>query len=568
MQIYSDKSFSEPIEIIKAEGDLKQAFVRIDELRKKYYLLGYITYDFKKLYFEVFDKFEKYTPKTPKQLGTVIKPLISKETYIKAINKIKEYIANGVTYEVNYTYPSEVLTNLNGLDLYEAILEKQKTLYNAYIETPELTLLSYSPELFFKLKGNKILTKPMKGTAPRLGDEEDSKRREFLFNDMKNRAENIMIVDLLRNDLGRISKTGTVKVDKLFEVEEHPTVFQMTSEISSELEDEINLYDIFEAIFPCGSITGAPKISTMRVIDELEQFNRNIYCGAIGFLSPEVCEFSVPIRILYGKDNKYTYHAGGAIVWDSTAEDEWEETLVKTKFLQTDFQLIETAVDDWARHVLRMKKSAHELGFKWNDEIENLDKTQGLIPSPLEGACITAVCHDVNCSVSDSQKLRITLDKKGNLQYQLTKLSNKKTDRVLSDKKLKDYQIANAPLNDLTSDLLPKVKLLGKVNSHNPFLYHKTTIREAMPTDVFEHIRTNERGEITEGIFTNIAIKKDGKLYTPPVSCGLLNGTFRQKLLKEGKLVEKILYPKDLENADKIFCFNSVRKMVEVQLCL
>lgn len=520
MQIYSDKSFSNPIEIIQAEGDLKETFAKIDKLRQKYYLLGYITYDFKKLYFEVFDKYEKYIPEKPKQLGTIIKPLVSKETYVNAINKIKEYIANGVTYEVNYTYPSEVLTNLNGIDLYEAILDKQKTPYNTYLQTPDTTLLSFSPELFFRLEGNKILTKPMKGTAPRLGDREDLTRREFLYNDIKNRAENIMIVDLLRNDLGRISKTGTVKVDKLFEIEEHPTVFQMTSEISSELNDGTSLYDVFKAIFPCGSITGAPKVSTMRVIDELELFSRNIYCGAIGFLSPEVCEFSVPIRILYGKDNKYTYHAGGAIVWDSTAEDEWEETLVKTKFLQTDFQLIETAVDDWARHITRIKKSALELGFEWNKEIENFDL-------PL----------------SENQKFRISFDKNGNLKQQIS-----------------------APPKPLLQKNM--VKLQGKVNSHNPFLYHKTTIRDAMPTDAFEHIRTNERGEITEGIFTNVAIEKDGKLYTPPVSCGLLNGTYRQKLLEEGKLIEKVLYPEDLQTADKIFCFNSVRKMVEVQLCL
>ena len=262
MQIYSDKSFSNPIEVIQAEGDLEQAFLRIEKLRKKYYLLGYITYDFKKLYFEVFDKYENYRPQTPKQLGTIIKPLISKETYINAINKIREYISEGVTYEVNYTYPSEVLTNLNGIDLYEAILEKQKTPYNTYLQTPDLTLLSFSPELFFRLKGNKILTKPMKGTAPKYGDGEDIKRRDFLYKDIKNRAENIMIVDLLRNDLGRISKAGSVKVDKLFEIEEHKTLYQMTSEISSELEENITLYDIFKAIFPCGSITGAPKVST------------------------------------------------------------------------------------------------------------------------------------------------------------------------------------------------------------------------------------------------------------------------------------------------------------------
>ena len=372
MQIYANKCFSQPIKIIDKEGDLRNAFAEIDELRKKYYLLGYITYDFKKLYFEVFDKFETYIPQKIKQLGTIITPMINKKDYIAALEKIKEYITNGITYEVNYTYPSKVSTNLDGIDLYEALLEKQRTPYNTFLQNKYTTLLSFSPELFFRLEGNKITTKPMKGTAPCLNDGHDEERREFLFNDIKNRAENIMIVDLLRNDLGRISKTGTVKVDKLFEIEKHPTVFQMTSEISAELEEHISLYDVFKAIFPCGSITGAPKVSTMRVIEELEPFNRNIYCGAIGFLSPEICEFSVPIRILYGNNHQYTYHAGGAVVWDSDSQDEWEETLTKTKFLQTDFQLIETACDEWENHVRRMKKSAEDLGFEWNEKIATL----------------------------------------------------------------------------------------------------------------------------------------------------------------------------------------------------
>ena len=523
MQIYSDKKFENPIEIIKADGDLKEALDKIDQLRHKYYLLGYITYDFKKLYFEVYEKFEKYIPNPPKKLGTIITPKISKDKYVEAIEKIKDYISEGITYEVNYTYPSDVLTNLNGIELYEAILEKQKTPYNTFIETPDLTLLSYSPELFFRLKERKIFTKPMKGTVPRLGDSKDLARKEFLYNDIKNRAENIMIVDLLRNDLGRIAKAGSVNVDKLFDIEEHPTVFQMTSEISAELEKGVTLYDIFRSIFPCGSITGAPKRSTMQVIEELEPFERNIYCGAIGFLSPEVCEFSVPIRILYGKDCHYTYHAGGAIVWDSTPEDEWNETLVKTKFLQTDFQLIETAIDDWASHVERMKKSAQTLGFKWNKEIEKL-----------------GTILDTNDVLG--QKLRVTLSKNGNFEHEVSKIIPEK-----SDKKF--------------------IRLEGKVDSRNPFLYHKTTVREAMPKDVFEHIRMNEKNEITEGIFTNIAIEKDGQLFTPPVSCGLLNGTYRQKLIKEGKMSEKVLYAKDLKEADRIFCFNSVRKMIEVELC-
>ena len=517
MQIYADKQFENPIRIfdVKGEENIKNALNELEILCKKFYALGYITYDFQNLYFELYDSYKKYTPSNPKQLGILTKPLITKEDYVQNIEKIKNYISEGITYEVNYTYPYEVRTNLDDLDLYEALLARQKTPYNTFLKNKYLTLFSFSPELFFKLQGRKILTKPMKGTAPRgLNKEEDAKRRDFLYHDIKNRAENIMIVDLLRNDLGRIAKTGTVKVDKLFEIEEHPTLFQMTSEISAELDDNIRLYDIFKAIFPCGSITGAPKLSTMRVISETEPYNRNIYCGAIGFLSPEETVFSVPIRILQGGEHKFIYNVGGAIVWDSTAEDEWNETVTKMKFLETEFSIIETAVDDWHLHVKRMKKSADELGFKWCKDIETLK---------LSKDCIT----------------RVLLNRDGSYK--------------------EDYR----PFREIKSG---KIKIQGAVNSANPFLYHKTTIRGASPADCFDEIRINERGEITEGTFTNIAVLKDGELFTPPVSSGLLNGVYRQKLIDEGKLKEKILYPEDLRSAEKIFCFNSVRKMVEVCL--
>ena len=277
MQIYSDKIFEKPIEVIETFSDFREAFKKIEKLGKKYYLIGFINYEFDYLYFEVFDKFKTYIPNPPKNLGTILKSKISKQDYCENIEKIKEYISNGVTYEVNYTYPIDVKTNLDGIDLYEAILPKQKTLYNAFIQTPKLNLLSFSPELFFRLQGRRIFTKPMKGTTPRGKDaKEDDLQKNFLYNDIKNRAENIMIVDLLRNDLGRISKVGSVEVTKLFDIEKYPTLFQMTSEIQSEIEDNITLYDVFKSIFPCGSITGAPKISTMRVIRELESFKRNI----------------------------------------------------------------------------------------------------------------------------------------------------------------------------------------------------------------------------------------------------------------------------------------------------
>lgn len=514
MQIYSDKIFENPIEIIEASGDLKSAILRIEELRKKYFLLGYINYDFKYLYFEVFENFRKYEPsKSPKTLCSLLSPKITKGQYFDAISKIKEHLKVGNSYEVNFTYPIEVRTNLDAFDLYESLLPRQKTPYNAFLQNEKINLLSFSPELFFSIKDGKILTKPMKGTIARgVSCDDDLRLKNFLQNDEKNRAENLMIVDLMRNDLSRICAPSSVSVRKLFEIEEHPTLFQMTSEIEGILKSEVSLYDVFSAIFPCGSITGAPKISTMKIIEEVEQFERNIYCGAIGFLSPETIEFSVPIRILYGKDFCYTCHVGSGIVWDSIPQEEWEETLTKTKFLQTNFDLIETGDDDWQNHISRLKNSAKILNFKWNDELESIDF---------------------------STPTRVLLHQNGDFEIQERSLGKPKSN---------------------------KVRISGTVNSNNLFLYHKVSVRDHSPSDVFDEIRLNERGEIAEGTFTNVAIQKDGKFFTPPVSSGMLNGTFRQKMIRQNLMSEKVLYPDDLKNADKIFCMNSLRKMVEVEL--
>ena len=349
MQIYHNKCFLEPIDRIIAfsNQDLKKAFDRIEEYKNKgFYLLGYIRYDAKNIflgksissdlpliYFEVYEDYTNYEPYTPqKDISIYSEAELSYEQYKDALIKIKEHISKGNTYEVNYTYPYKVYTNTDSLTLYNYLLQKQTTEYNTYIANEWEELLSFSPELFFKLDGNKITTKPMKGTAARgKTEEEDAANYNFLKNDIKNQAENVMIVDLLRNDLSKIAQTGTVKVDKLFEIEKHPTVYQMTSEISAELEEGTSLFDIFNAIFPCGSITGAPKISTMDIIEELEYFQRGIYCGAVGFISKEECIFSVPIRILQKNrlnDKKYyRYFVGGAIIWDSNIDEEWEETV-------------------------------------------------------------------------------------------------------------------------------------------------------------------------------------------------------------------------------------------------
>lgn len=550
MQIFADKKFENPLKIIEAfdNKSFVEAFSQIEKLRKRFYLLGYIRYEAKDiflgkkikskyplLYFEAYKDTKEYQYKLQQENYFTTEPAIDFKTYSKAISRIKKEISNGNTYEVNYTYDYKIKINLDGFDLYNSILPRQKTPYNAYIKNKYEEILSFSPELFFKLKGNKIKTKPMKGTISRgKTEKEDQENIEFLKNDIKNRAENVMIVDLLRNDLGRIAKTGTVKVDKLFEIETHPTLHQMTSEINAELDENITLYEIFNAIFPCGSITGAPKVSTMEIIDKVETGRREVYCGAIGLISPEKTIFSVPIRMLQKKINEkfFLCRVGGAIVWDSTAKEEWEETLTKIKFLQPDFQLVETILVKDGKmkhktaHFNRMEKSAKKLGFK-------LD---------------TKMYRSIEAKQNRNYIIRLLLNKQGVLQMQ------------------------ELPLNFIETNKISICKM--PVNSKETLLYHKTTYRPWYEKSmekiknglIFDEIYFNEKKELTEGARSNIILQINGKLYTPPLKCGLLNGVLRQKLLKEKKIKEKKLHLNDLKKAEKIFCTNSVRGIVEVDI--
>lgn len=585
MQIFADKKFEDPIEIIEAFDNQTfiKAFSQIETLRKSHYLLGYIRYEAKDiflgkkikskyplLYFEVYDDFchceERQSPDAAIQkenysLSTTPQSLIDYKTYKKAIQQIKKEISYGNTYQVNYTYDYHIRTNVDGFELYKSILPRQTTPYNAYIKNKYEEILSFSPELFFEFQNNKIKTKPMKGTIKRgKNQEEDEKNIEFLRNDIKNRAENVMIVDLLRNDLGKIAKTGTVTVEKLFEVETHNTVHQMTSEITAELEKNITLYDIFEAIFPCGSVTGAPKINTMEIIDKLEIGKRNVYCGAIGLISPEKTVFSVPIRILQGVNGKnnqknFSCRVGGAIVWDSTPKDEWEEILTKIKFLSQQprhpelvsgshnlampkqvrhdvinyFQIIETILVQngkmkyKALHLSRIKKSAKELNFKFNPEIMKIKPEK-------------------------DGKLRILLNKDGTIEVQLLPFNEDKTNKII---------VSKAPMS--SKELLLKYK-----TTYHP--WYEEAREKIKKGEIFDEIFFNEKGELTEGARSNIILQINGKWLTPSLECGLLNGVLRQKLLKQDKIKEKKLYLDDLKRAEKVFCINSVRGIVEVEV--
>ena len=620
--ILFDKKPENPIKIIKAfdNKEFINAFQEIEALKNTHLLAGYIRYEAKDvflnrtikshaplLYFEVFEtenggnsglypgrkqmlpdlnaqisKYQHEKQHIRLQSGPqeyiFPTPSISYEEFASAISKIKDEIAQGNTYEVNYTYDHTAEFAGDAYDLFLSLLKEQKTPYNAFIRNEYEEILSFSPELFFEMENGKILTKPMKGTIKRSQNpQKDEENKNFLKNDIKNRAENVMIVDLLRNDLGRIAKTGTVEVTKLFEIETHKTLHQMTSQIEAELRDDVTFYEIFEAIFPCGSITGAPKISTMDIIDRVEKGARNVYCGAIGYISPQKTVFSVPIRILQRKngENAFKYRVGGAIVWDSTPEDEWEETLVKSKFLTANHEslkIIETLkIEDGKalfakEHAARMKESASALGFAFGEaaagEIFGFLRSgsSGLTPSPQtsplrgggadfcgSGALLAAPRTTIFSPEGERTRImRVLLDKKGRFEVSFKEFDEQKS-----------FKIAVSG---------------EKVHSKEPLLRHKTTYRPHFERsfekirngEVFDEIFFNEKDELTEGARSNIVVEKDGKFYTPPLECGLLNGIFRQKLIKEGKCTEKILKMPDLIAADAIYCVNSVRGMVKV----
>ncbi|MDR2798700.1 MAG: chorismate-binding protein [Treponema sp.] len=550
MLVYADKKFEHPLKTLLAfnNQELLTAFEAIDAYKDRYFLLGYIRYEAKDvfagipveqdlplLYFDVFDHFEPYTPGKAEPVALDLKPALSFEEYAAALEEIREEIAQGNTYEVNYTYDFHVLPHEQGdpFALYEYLVTQQQTPYNCFIQNDYDTVLSFSPELFFELRygsgnaGGHIRTKPMKGTIHRgKTAEEDARLRDFLQKDVKNRAENVMIVDLLRNDLGRIAKTGSVKVSQLFTIETHPTLHQMTSQIEGEVKEGVSLYEVFKALFPCGSITGAPKISTMGIIDRVEQGKRHIYCGAIGFISPGQMTFSVPIRILQrsGHETGFIYRVGGAIVWDSVVQDEWKETLTKTKLLSAGFLLIETMKVEQGRilfkdeHQARLQKSAKYFGFA-------LDERIWAIPPEQEGI------------------LRLTVDRQGKSTWEYKALLPACS-----------TQVRISPV---------------QVDSNEVFLYHKTSYRPYFQVNYevfYDELFFNERGELTEGSRTNIVLEIQGRRYTPPVSCGLLNGLYRQAMLDRGECSEKILYAADLFQAEHIYCVNSVRGLQEVTL--
>ena len=417
--------------------------------------------------------------------------------------------------------------------------------YHAFIETGEGTLLSLSPELFFALHGGHVTTQPMKGTAPR-GDtpEEDDRIAWALAHSDKERAENLMIVDLLRNDLSRIAQPNSVEVAALFALQPLPSVWQMTSTIHAELRAGLGLMDVFRALFPCGSVTGAPKIEAMRAIRDLEVAPRGAYCGAIGFVAPgengkvRAC-FNVGIRSFWIDNGRVTCGVGGGITFDSTVDGEWAEMQYKARFAARaakTFELLETLKLEEGRlalqaaHLYRMENSARHFRFQF-DRIAAAFKLNALSKANPKGMW----------------RVRLLCDRIGTLRTEISALS--------------------------LFPASPRVTLAkSAVSSADEFLRHKTTRRETyefhapLDQEAFDTLLYNERGELTEFTRANLALVIDGSIFTPPVACGLLDGTYRHECVFRGEWQERIVAFEDLKNATRIGWVNSVRGWVDVTL--
>lgn len=530
-------------------------------LQKGYWLCGYFTYEFGYFLEDSFKDLRKKSKVPLAWLAVAKKPVeaefrgkkeeesyyraknlrpnIGKNQYKEKIARIKKFLEEGLTYQTNYTFKINFDFEGDVFSLYQALRRIQPTSYAAFINAGQGNcFLSFSPELFIKINKNQAVTSPMKGTIERgrAKTEDKEKKKQFALS-QKIKAENLMIVDLLRNDLGRIAQK--VKVPKLFNIEKYQTLYQMTSTVEARLKEELGLGQIFASIFPGGSVTGAPKIKTMRIINELEKEPRGIYTGAIGYISPEKesC-FNIAIRTIGLNKKKGELGIGGGIVYDSDSEAEYKEALLKADFFtktKHSFKLLETILWDESKgfwlldlHLGRLKKSCRYFSIPFYPE---------------------KIKKEFERKIKERRgqaKLRLLVSAAGDFTVSAQRLS-----------KIKE------PV---------KIEISSKrVNSGDIFLYHKTTKRKfydrergkARKKGFFDVIFLNEKGELTEGAITNIFLREKGKLYTPPLSCGLLPGVLRQYLLKEKKMVEKKLYPEDLRHAEKLYVGNSVRGLLQ-----
>ncbi|HWU26137.1 MAG TPA: aminodeoxychorismate synthase component I [Rhizomicrobium sp.] len=464
-----------------------------------------------------------------------------KETdYAARFARVKDYIAAGDIYQANLSFQSRFAFAGDPLALYLALREAAAARHCAYVDMGDRQVLSLSPELFFELSlDGRIMARPMKGTASRGSDaHSDALNARALAASTKNRAENLMIVDLLRNDLGRIAQLGSVKVPELFAIETYPTLHTMVSTVEAQLRPKTSMEAILRALFPCGSVTGAPKIRAMEIIRELETEPRGVYCGAIGHFAPDgSASFNVAIRTILLEGHRGTLGLGGAVVADSNAKDEYAECLLKARFFargRKSIGLIETLRWDGAfvrldKHLERMRRSAAHFGL------------------PFDMAAARSALEQAVGAATGILRVRLELGEDGRF--------------CCTTATLEDYA---RPWVFALSD--------RRVDSRDSLLRHKTTWRDFFDEEyecyrqfagADEVLFFNERGELAEGSRTNVFLRRGDRLLTPASSCGLLAGVLRRTLLEEGACEEAVLTRDDLAAADGVFLGNSLRGLIK-----
>ncbi len=466
------------------------------------------------------------------------------DAYRERFEKVKSYIASGDIYQLNLTFKAHFNFAGDARSLFAELREKQPVAYGALIETQEFSVLSISPEVFLLRSGQEISTRPMKGTVARGPTTKlDEAQQQWLRTDAKSRAENLMIVDLMRNDFGRVADTGSVTVSDLFTVEPYSTLHQMTSGVRARLRTDVGLAELVTNIFPPGSVTGAPKMRAIEIINELETDPRGVYTGAVGMVAPSGdASFNVAIRTLTICDGQGEIGIGSGIVQDSSAEAEYDECLLKLRFLSEPahtFQLIETMRFEpdngyylLDRHLERLTDSARYFGY------------------PIDQKAVVATLESQASTFGQRvQRVRLLLDSNGECSVTAVEI---------------DHPASAAQMTYVVSE--------HAVRSDDTFLYHKTTRRELYDGEhaalsgrlgCDEVVFLNERGELAEGSRTNIFLERSGTLITPALECGLLPGTLRAELLAKGEAREGVLTLADLETADRVYLGNSVRGLVE-----
>ena len=472
-------------------------------------------------------------------------PSVSGDEYTRSLARIREYIRDGHTYQVNFTYRLHAGFDADPWAVFRRIMAEHPAPFAAFADTGDWVICSASPELFFRLDAGRIESRPMKGTAPRgLWPADDEARAAGLLASHKERAENLMIVDMARNDIGRVANTGSVHVPALFSLEKYPTVWQMTSTVRA--ETSASLTEILQALFPPASITGAPKKRTMEIIRELETTPRRIYTGTIGFISPgRTAQFSVVIRtLLINRATRVAeYGVGGGIVWDSKTNLEREECDAKTRvlhFRRPAFDLVETFA--WTPengysllkyHLERLAQSARYFDFVYDPDRVGHELrfySSGFSSSP--------------------HRVRLLLSRDGAVRIESRPLP-----------------LESRLFTDVVLDRRP-------VDPSDVFLYHKTTHRVTYEDALRRNpgfsdvLLYNDRGEVTETTRANVAVERDGVLITPPVRCGLLGGTYRAWTLETGRAREGVITLQEVLDAPRIHLMNAVRGLSEVGVIL